>query len=168
MSQSSSIPSWLLIGPGLLILDVSAAQGRNEGTQHSNLHDLGQSVKLQVSMHCSCCSMPAADLAAASSWVRNRDTPCCSGAGQCGTCIVETLEDPNSLLDPAEREGAEIKKLKASFPSRDGLWLSTWIVTISFCAVQGKPDSFRLSCQLNVGDGTTSGRVKLRTRPQKK
>eukprot|EP00891_Asterochloris_glomerata_P001349 jgi/Astpho2/1349/e_gw1.00024.56.1_t len=63
----------------------------------------------------------------------------CNGAGQCGTCIVEALEDPDSLLDPAERDGAE-----------------------------GKPDSFRLSCQLNVGDGTNSGRVKLRTRPQKK
>ena len=36
------------------MLDVSAVQGRNEGTQHSNLHNMGQNLKLQVSMHCFC------------------------------------------------------------------------------------------------------------------
>lgn len=29
-----------------------------------------------------------------------------------------------------------------------------------------KPDSFRLACQLNVGDGKNSGTLKFRTKPK--
>lgn len=63
----------------------------------------------------------------------------CGGGGQCGTCAVEVLEGSN-LLDP--RNDTEQKKLKK------------------------KPDSFRLACQLNVGDGENSGTLRFRTKPK--
>lgn len=62
----------------------------------------------------------------------------CGGGGQCGTCIVQAL-DGQELL--SEKNATEKKKLKK------------------------KPESYRLACQTNVGDGTNSGAIGLKTKP---
>eukprot|EP00879_Flechtneria_rotunda_P004911 GHRR01005185.1.p1 GENE.GHRR01005185.1~~GHRR01005185.1.p1 ORF type:complete len:157 (+),score=18.27 GHRR01005185.1:292-762(+) len=63
----------------------------------------------------------------------------CGGAGQCGTCIVQVVQGADLL---SERTATEDKKLK------------------------NKPGSWRLACQTIVGDGTTTGKVVIRTKPQ--
>jgi len=65
----------------------------------------------------------------------------CGGGGNCGTCIVEVTEGVDLL---GQRTAAEQKKLK------------------------GKPDSWRLACQISVGDGQSGeGRtVRLKTQPK--
>ncbi|KAF8060497.1 LACS4 [Scenedesmus sp. PABB004] len=63
----------------------------------------------------------------------------CGGGGQCGTCIVQVAEGAELL---SERTATEAKKLSK------------------------KPESWRLACQTIVGDGSSSGRVVIQTKPQ--
>lgn len=62
----------------------------------------------------------------------------CKGGGQCGTCIVKVINGSNLLSDKNPTEQKKLKK---------------------------KPESYRLACQVNVGDGTNSGVVSLQTKP---
>eukprot|EP00899_Mesostigma_viride_P023505 jgi/Mesvir1/4339/Mv06697-RA.1 len=57
----------------------------------------------------------------------------CGGAGNCGTCVVEVVEGADVL---SAKTTAELKKLK------------------------GKPESWRLACQTNLGDGDNEGKVR--------
>ena len=63
----------------------------------------------------------------------------CSGAGQCGTCIVRVVQGSELM---SARTETEEKKLK------------------------GKPAEWRLACQTIVGDGESGGSATVETKPQ--
>jgi hypothetical protein len=95
--------------------------------------------------------------------------------------LLQVLEG-SDLLDP--RNDTEQKKLKKVTTRQHMKQCAGWIrlptltlyrhVQSAACmfALNGcrctlqKPDSFRLACQLNVGDGENSGTLRFRTKPK--
>uniref|UniRef100_A0A7S3BDF3 2Fe-2S ferredoxin-type domain-containing protein n=1 Tax=Prasinoderma singulare TaxID=676789 RepID=A0A7S3BDF3_9VIRI len=65
----------------------------------------------------------------------------CSGAGQCGMCIVDVVQDDDGLL--GSREAVEEQKLR------------------------GKPETWRLACQTSLGqdDDIKAGSVTVAVKP---
>ncbi|KAL0022002.1 hypothetical protein WJX77_004783 [Trebouxia sp. C0004] len=62
----------------------------------------------------------------------------CGGNGQCGTCVVEVVSGDKLL---SKKNDTEENKLKR------------------------KPESYRLACQTNVGNGSNKGTIGLKTKP---
>ena len=96
----------------------------------------------------------------------------CGGGGSCGTCVVQVCGVhalPNACRSVVTFTGnlsLNYNLLAVQVLDGEDTMQVPPRNTTEDQKLQGKAASYRLACQMNVGDGATSGKISIRTKPK--